>query len=71
MILLVSHAIQHQMNDTACSVKQLWPNLMYYPCICLEALKNTINNLKQGSSYLGRDMNPGPPKWRQEWTKHN
>jgi hypothetical protein len=59
------------MNDTACSVEQSWPILMYYPCICLKALKKTINDLRQGSSYLGSDMNPGPPNWKQERTKKN
>jgi hypothetical protein len=34
-------------------LKQSWPILMHYPCICLEALKKTINNLRQVSSYLG------------------
>jgi len=48
MILLVSHTIQHQINDTTYSVKQSWPVLMCYPYICLKALKKTINNLKDG-----------------------
>jgi len=43
MILLVSSTVEHHMNDTACSVKQSWPILMYYPCICLETLKKTVN----------------------------
>jgi hypothetical protein len=45
---------------------------MYYPgSICLEALKKTVNNLREGSSYPGLDMNPGPTNWRQEWIKIN
>jgi hypothetical protein len=28
-------------------------------------------NLRQISSYLGWDMNPGPPNWKQESTKKN
>jgi hypothetical protein len=34
-------------------VKQSWPILMYYPGICLEAMKKTANNLREFSSYLG------------------
>jgi hypothetical protein len=29
------------------------------------------NNLRQGSSYLGCNMNPGPPNRKQEWTNIN
>lgn len=53
MTLLVSQTILHHMNDIACSVKQSWPILMYYPGMCLEALKKTVNNLREGNSYLG------------------
>jgi hypothetical protein len=35
--------------------KLSWPNLRYYPGICLEGLKKT-KNLSEESQYPGRDL---------------
>jgi hypothetical protein len=49
------------MNQKGYGRKWPWPNLRYYPGICLEALRKTMKNLSQSSWSLGQDLNPGPP----------
>jgi hypothetical protein len=36
-----------------------WLNLIYYPAVYLEGLRNTTKNLNQDSRYSGRDLNQG------------
>jgi hypothetical protein len=43
-----------------------WPNLRYYPGICLEGSRKTTKNLSKASRSLGRDLNPGPPEYEAE-----
>jgi hypothetical protein len=43
--------------------KWSWPNLRYYPGICLEGLRKITNNISQDSLSPGRDLNLGPPKY--------
>jgi hypothetical protein len=45
--------------------RQQWPNFKsyYYPGIRLEGLKKTTETLGKGSRFLGRDLNPGSPKY--------
>jgi hypothetical protein len=50
------------MNWKGCGRKRSWPNLRYYPGICL-GLRKTTKNLSQDSRTPGRDLNPGPPKY--------
>jgi hypothetical protein len=40
-----------------------WPNLRYYPDICLEELTKTTKNLRQSIQSPGRDLNPGPTEY--------
>jgi hypothetical protein len=40
-----------------------WPNLGYYPGICLYGLRKTTKNLSQVRQSVGRDLNPGPPEY--------
>jgi hypothetical protein len=42
--------------------KRSWPNLRYYPEICLEGLRKPAEK-SQDSRFLGRDLNPGPPEY--------
>jgi hypothetical protein len=51
------------MNWKGCGRKRSWPNLRYYPGICLEGLTKTTKNLSQHSRSPGRDLNPGPPEY--------
>jgi hypothetical protein len=51
------------MNRKGCGTKQSWPNLRYYPGICLEGLRKTTKNLTQDNRSPGRDLNPGPPEY--------
>jgi hypothetical protein len=37
------------MNWKGCGRKRSWPNLRYYPGICLEGLRKTTKNLSQDS----------------------
>jgi hypothetical protein len=41
------------MNYKCCGRKRSWPNLRYYPDICLAGLKNTAKNLSQDSLSWG------------------
>lgn len=39
------------------------PILRYsYPIICMEGLRKTTKDFRQGSWFLGRDSNPEPPE---------
>jgi hypothetical protein len=38
--------------------RRSWPNLRYYPGICLEGLRKTTNNLSRDSRSQDRDLNP-------------
>jgi hypothetical protein len=51
------------MNDELGRIwkEAVWPNLKYYPGICLEVLRETTNNC-QDSQFPGRDLNPGRPE---------
>jgi hypothetical protein len=40
-----------------CGRKRSWPNLRYYPDICLGKVMKTKNNLNQDSWCLDGDMN--------------
>jgi hypothetical protein len=48
--------------------KQSWPNLRYYPGICVEKLRKTIKNLSQDSWSLSRDLNSGLPEYKANAT---
>jgi hypothetical protein len=43
--------------------KQSWPNLRYYPRICLEGLSKTMKNSSQIIWSPGRDFKPGPHEY--------
>jgi hypothetical protein len=43
--------------------KWSWPNLRYYPGICLEGLRKNTENISQDSQSPGRDLNLRPPKY--------
>jgi hypothetical protein len=51
------------MNWKGCGWKWLWPNLRYYPGICLEGWRKTMRILSQNSQSPGWDLNLGPPKY--------
>jgi hypothetical protein len=46
--------------------KQLWPNLRYYPGICLEGLRKTTDNRSQNSWYPDQDTNQAPPECKSK-----
>jgi hypothetical protein len=46
--------------------KRSWPNLKYYPSMCLEGLRKTMKNLSQENQSLGCNLNPGPTDTLQE-----
>jgi hypothetical protein len=50
------------MNPKGCGRKWSWPNLRYYPAICLEGLRKTTKKLSQDWQFPGWDLNPGPPE---------
>jgi hypothetical protein len=54
------------MNWKGCGRKRSWPNLRYYPYICLEGLKKTMKNLIQHSRSLSQDLSPGLPEYEVE-----
>jgi hypothetical protein len=39
-----------------------WPNLRYYPGICVEIMRKPTQSLSEVNRSPGRDFNPGPPK---------
>jgi hypothetical protein len=51
------------MNGKGCGRKRSWPNLRYYPGICLEGLRKATKNFSQDSRSPGRDLNSGPPEY--------
>jgi hypothetical protein len=51
------------MNWKGFERKRSWPNLRYYPNICLEGLRKTTKIPSQDSRFPGRDLNPGPPEY--------
>jgi hypothetical protein len=42
-------------NWKGCERKRLWPDLRYYPGICLGVLRKTTKNLGEDSQSLGRE----------------
>jgi hypothetical protein len=46
--------------------KRSWPNLWYYPWICLDRLRKNTKNLSQDSRSPSRYLNPGPPNAKHE-----
>jgi hypothetical protein len=52
------------MKYKGCGSNRSWPNLRYYPSICLEGLRTTMTNLAQNSRSPGRYLNPGSPKYK-------
>jgi hypothetical protein len=48
------------MNWKGYGKKQSWPNLGYYPGICLEGLRKTTKSFSENSRFPGRDLNAGP-----------
>jgi hypothetical protein len=51
-----------KINWKGCGWKRSWPNLRYYPGICLEGLRKTTKILSQDSRHPGRDLNQGSPE---------
>jgi hypothetical protein len=51
------------MNLKGYGTKLSWPNLRYYPAICLEGLKKTMKTLSQDKRSSGRDLESGPPEY--------
>jgi hypothetical protein len=47
-----------------CARKQLWPNLRYYPGICLVELRNTTK-LSQNTQFPSLNLNPRPPEYKE------
>jgi hypothetical protein len=43
--------------------KRSWPNLRFYPRICLEGLRKATKNLSQDNWSPGEDLKPGPPEY--------
>jgi hypothetical protein len=43
--------------------KWSWPNLRYYPGICLEGLSKMMRNISQDSRSPERDLNSGSPEY--------
>jgi hypothetical protein len=54
------------MNWKGYGRKWAWPNLRYYPGICLEGLRKATKNASQNNRSAGRDLNPGPPVYEAE-----
>jgi hypothetical protein len=44
--------------------KWMWPNMCYYPGICLEGLEKITKILIQDSLSLHQDLNPGHPTYK-------
>lgn len=47
------------MSWKVCGRKRSWPNLRYYPGICLKGLRKQRETPRSRST--GRDLSPGPP----------
>jgi hypothetical protein len=50
------------MNLIGCGRKPSWPNLRYYPGICLEGLRKATN-IGQDIRSSGRDLYSGPAEY--------
>jgi hypothetical protein len=51
------------MNWKGCGRKRSWPDVRYFPGICLEGVRKTTKYLSQDNRSLGRDLNLGPPEY--------
>jgi hypothetical protein len=55
--------------------KRSWPNLRYYPGICVEGLRKAIKILSQHSGSPDRDLSVGPPEYVAgivtTWPRHS
>jgi hypothetical protein len=45
--------------------KWTWPNLRYFPGVCMERMREITKNLSQDSRSPGEDLNPGPHKYEK------
>jgi hypothetical protein len=54
------------MNRKGCGRKQSWPNISYYPGICLEGLMKSTEQFSQDGRSPGRHLNPAPPEYKVE-----
>jgi hypothetical protein len=52
------------MNWKGSGGKLSWPNLRYYPGICLEELWKTTKTLIWQTLSLGPDLKMGPPEYK-------
>jgi hypothetical protein len=52
------------MNWKGCWGRRSWPNLQYYPGICLARLRKTTKILSQDSRFSGRDLNLESPEYK-------
>jgi hypothetical protein len=51
-------------NDLERTRKEaVYPNLIYYPSICLEGLRKIMKNVTQYSRPQSRDLSSGPPQY--------
>jgi hypothetical protein len=50
-------------NRKGCGRKRPWPNLRYYPSICLVGLRKITKNLSQDSRIPGQDSKSGPTEY--------
>jgi hypothetical protein len=41
-----------------------WPNLRYYPSICLEGMRKPMKNISHDSQSLEKSLNPGHPEYK-------
>jgi hypothetical protein len=51
------------MRWKGCGRYQSWPNLRYYPGICMEGLRKPMKNISQASWSQSEDVKSGPPKY--------
>jgi hypothetical protein len=54
---------KQMMNWKGCGKKRSWPNLIYYPGICLEGLRKARKILSQYSRSPDLDFKSGPPEY--------
>jgi hypothetical protein len=54
------------MNWKGFGMKRSWPNFMVLSWHLLGGTKENHKNLIQDSWSVGRDMNPGPPKYEMQ-----
>jgi hypothetical protein len=55
-----------KMNCKRFGRKRSWPNLKYYPGICLEGPRKSEKPLSQDSRFMSRDFNPGPLEYEAQ-----